>query len=354
METTEPRHAVLTCRQQVDDLVAILFTFARISASDLPKCAHMPLSMSVFLQGSIRSESGFKNAFMETLSKRNGLLTAFNILSQLLLGRSFSTEYVKTAVLVSAGGWSIFFDSVTILDPGDISRDSVFVVCGVPARRGLRRNRILDGPTSGFEKVGFGELDLTSGFLVDLMSTSRAQQGLTLVEVHADAFQLTPIFKRESSLACSEDKRQFRLGFRKLQENCLRFDRFSPCNCDQAQSKLLKQVQTQKKTKLSDSCFYKPLRLSECSIGVSCMVFGIYNHGHDEVVHETTPFIGDGIKVASFYAAQEPETRWLQLNYLCAKFPRDVRLALRTRDTCIHCAVKMVVEQNKERTWLLL
>ena len=342
-EMTEPRYKTSRCRQQVDGLVAILFTFARINASDLPNCATMPLSVGICL-----NPGSYLNSYStETISKRNGLLMAFDLLSRLLFGHSFSPEYVKTAVLVSAWGWSIYFDSVALPDPGDVSLTSMHVICGVPARRGLRRNRIIDGPTD--------ESDLRAKHAPwsheppysykEGMST--AYRGVTLAGLHEDAFQVTQTFQWRPE----HDPKKCSLGFRKMQEACLQFDKLSPCPCEEAQSKVLIRAKFAETQVLLDNCCWKSVHWSLSSRdGEMIIEVGV----HDQMTAKPWPTKYDERTIVPFYVARASEARWLQLYRVCQEPLEKTRLALRGCDTCVKCAIKMAANRDQGRTWLLL
>ena len=69
------------------------------------------------------------------------------MLSNLLLEHLFSNAYAKPAVLISGLGWSIFSAIADAVDTSDVSTDSIRVMRSVPARRGIRKMRVIDGPS---------------------------------------------------------------------------------------------------------------------------------------------------------------------------------------------------------------
>ena len=127
-------------------LVALILSIARVQAHDLERCQNLPLSLDVHWQLE-KQDHGIDVYSEGTVTQQPAdLIKSFTFLSRLLLGSMFSEEYIDQSVLVSAWGWSIFFDSVDALDPADVSTSTMRVLCGVPSRRGLRRARIIDGP----------------------------------------------------------------------------------------------------------------------------------------------------------------------------------------------------------------
>ncbi|KAL8737927.1 MAG: hypothetical protein Q9181_001232 [Wetmoreana brouardii] len=121
-------------------MVAVLVSFARIHESDLERCHHLPLSVREyqrlhkkehcikFLE--IRSRQELLKAYAENVEFN--LINSFELLGRLMLGRRYTEQYAKPAVLLSAWGWSIFFSSIDAVDPGDVSVTAVRLLFGVP------------------------------------------------------------------------------------------------------------------------------------------------------------------------------------------------------------------------------
>ena len=128
-------------------LVAILIILARIRGEDLKECSHLPLSPFEYSKLTKADLGIERSSQADEVPPALDLTNSFEILSRLLSGYSYSQDYVKSAVLVSAWDWSIFFESVDARDPADVSVSTMRVLHGVPSRRGLRRTRIIDGPT---------------------------------------------------------------------------------------------------------------------------------------------------------------------------------------------------------------
>ena len=202
-------------------LVDVLVTFARIS--DLNKCANLPLSTEVSYRFKQRRSMGIPSRIPD-------MLTCFDLLSRLLLGHCYTNDYIKPAFIVSAWGWSIFLDPVDAVDPVDVSTDIMRVMPGVPSRRGLRKARIIDGPT---------DLKLSSiaGKLLDprlritfFPGVSTAKRGPVLIGHHGpDAFSATQIFNWRSH---DRTDKSCKLGFRQMLEFRLKFDVVQSCHCE--------------------------------------------------------------------------------------------------------------------------
>jgi len=114
-------------------LVVILLTFARVLPSDLENCRKIPLSLRAY-NGLSRKHC--RNGELEDGSRiARSLPISFKVLCDLLLGSSISKEYIASAVLISAWGWSIFFDAIDAIGPEDVDVRYMRVVLGVPISR---------------------------------------------------------------------------------------------------------------------------------------------------------------------------------------------------------------------------
>jgi len=208
-------------------LIVVLLAFARIDEGDLEKCANIPLSVHEF-QRLPKTERGIDKLLSGAEGARHiDLIDSFELLSRLLLGHMYSADYVKPAVLISAWGWSVFLDAVDAIDPTDVSTNSMRVVCGVPSRRGLRRTRIIDGPTELRMSFSTGETLSKSPQIIYFPGVSTAQKGPIMVGHHSDAFQVTQTFNWKSM---GRHDKNHKLGFREMQEMCVKTDMLPPCN----------------------------------------------------------------------------------------------------------------------------
>jgi len=349
-------HRKLAKKAQPNSLIAILTTFARIDERDLQKCATMPLTLlACSVLGHHSDKSSRANSSLTT-GKPIGLLTAFEVLSNLLIGQLFRTEYVKPAVLVSAWGWSIFFNSLDALDPEDVATSSMRVVCGVPARRGLRRSRVIDGPTD--TEISETKI-LTSPRVGICPGIGAAIRGTTLVEVHADAFQVTQIFSWVSCKSFVKAEKNFKTGLRKMQEICLPLDKLSPCQCDANRSNpfpwcieyegpgdLMFAVKPSQSG--SSMLYWKNMRQAWPTSQLLERV--------GEVVCRSSNMPEPSSYTSVFHAfdvSANPAARWLQLSSLRTIWSEEMHISIRCRGTCPKCATLMSIQDTSQRTMLL-
>ena len=145
---------------ELDLLVCVMLSLSRINSNGLENCKDMPLTMD---QDVLNNLDGFPPT---------KLTDCFETTCCLLLGHRYPLDYVRTAVLVSAWGWS--------------------VIHGCLSRRGLRRPRIIDGPTSS-PKVGSMRLAVTD-INVRKHDICNARMRLPMVGFHSDAFQAVSVF----------------------------------------------------------------------------------------------------------------------------------------------------------------
>ena len=138
----------------------------------------------------------------------------------------YSREYVGSAVLVSAWGWSIFFASVDAVDPADTSTNLIRLARGVPSRRGLRKARIIDGPSELRMSHTLGETLMKEPQVVFFPGVSTAQKGIVQVGNHSDAFKVTQTFNWKSQ---GKSDKKHKLGFREMQELCMKADVLHSC-----------------------------------------------------------------------------------------------------------------------------
>ena len=220
-------------------LVALLHVFAQIEADDLEGIGNLPLSLHVFQQLET-SHHGIAKFRTKEPEEAVSLLTSFEILCRLLLGSSFSEEYIKPAVLVSAWGWSVYFNSIDALDPKDVSIRSMRVCKGVPARKDLRRARIVDGPTTTFLSSSVGQTLNRIPHIMLYPGISTSKKGGVLVGHQDDAFVVTQSFEWDSvgllegwakSTHGASGRRK--LGFRMMLELCVNVGMLPACECEE-------------------------------------------------------------------------------------------------------------------------
>lgn len=123
--------------------VVTLLTFARILPADLENCRKIPLSLCAY---NGLSKKHCRNEESEDGSRiARSLPISFGVLCNSLLGSSFSKEYIASAVLIGAWGWSIFFDVIVAISPEDVDVRYMRVALDVPISRDVRRPRIIGG-----------------------------------------------------------------------------------------------------------------------------------------------------------------------------------------------------------------
>ncbi|KAG7009641.1 hypothetical protein G7Y79_00002g007560 [Physcia stellaris] len=214
-------------------LVALTLSIARVQVHDLEQCSNLPLSLDVLWQLEKVDHEIEESSTGVVTQQPPDLIKSFKFLSRLLLGSMFSEEYVGQSVLVSAWGWSIFFDSVDALDPADVSISTMRVLCGVPSRRGLRRARITDGPIDLYTmETTFGQTLSEKPEIVFYPGVSTAKRGSVLIGHHSDAFSVTQWFdwdsidRDEKSKKNRRTTKKHKYGFRFMQEICVQAEPF--------------------------------------------------------------------------------------------------------------------------------
>ena len=309
-------------------LTALLITFARIQEHDLERCKSMPLSLSS------RESSG------ESLN----LPRSFQYLANLLVGQRFSEKYVEGAVLVSAWGWSIFFDIFDAADPSDVS-NTLRVMRGVPSRRGVRRARIIDGPSDMglVSKVVHENPEISFA-----LGVSSGKRGITMVGHNPDAFQITQTWTWTPGLKTVQKMQKF--GFRAMQNLCDITIRFPSCECAPMSSDIVKQLDACEQGRFANQfCFYSmPLQSS-----------GNQSSSPERLVARDTKV--DGLAAVPgyyfFYVSDNAVARWLQLNHMWAMSQVDnykVKVIMRGFDTCLDCAMAYVMDRPGDNFACLL
>ena len=323
-------------------LAALLITFARIQEHDLERCNSMPLSLSAYhlyrgpdadVTSNFFSRSEFLNPSM-----------AFQFLAYLLSGHRLSKEYVADAVLISASGWSIFFDIFDVADPSDVS-NTIRVMGGVPSRRGVRRARIIDGPTDNTlpSKVVHNKPEIAFA-----PGVSTGKRGITMVGYHSDAFKITQIFTWTPEDKTVHGIQKF--GFRQMQELCHKTKRVPSCECGPISSNVVKQLDAYDGEKRfnDEFLFYSMLLLPSfypSSSSERLMARKDLNK-HRGAVYQHDYF---------FYVSDNTAARWLELQSLCAALKKEDHppVIVRGFDTCLDCAMAYPKSSNYPHRILL-
>ncbi len=354
------------------NLVAMVFTFARIEPNDLEGCRNMPLCLNSFrsfgdvddlgqdLNGDIQSK-GFENF---------DLVASFGVLTRLLLGKAYSTGYIEPCVLVSAWGWSIFFDVVDADDPIDVSVNAMRVVCGVPSRRGLRKARIIDGPNDMRPSTLPRSFTKEDEIMRKCEGLTNAKRDRILVGQTFDAFQIMQIFKWSDGVQPKGGKRSTysvaRMGFREMQEICIHAKRIPACNCvkpypgfkdlfDKTEDREVIQEGSRRYPGWTNSVNPDGFK-STCTIrrpkGPTDQL------PSQERVLRCRIWLPDAVNGGDrhtwlFDVSKNPAARWVQSWYLC---PHDdderCCLAIKGSDTCWKCASDKALEFASDKALL--
>ena len=325
-------------------LVAMVITFARIHEDDLVKCKEMPLALNgihMFSAELIGRCEELQNpvAFLD-------LIGSFEIVSCLLLGRHTFDEYVKPAILVSAWGWSVFFDSIDYLDPFDAPADRLRVLPGVPCRRGFRRNRIIDGPQSNLMLPDLRSLK-NSNLRVHLApGVSRAEKGIMLVGHNADAFQVSQNFTYHHKKVRGPPT--YTYGFRRMTECIVRSTRLPRCQCDKPRRDFASLTSKHSALSARKIAAIDDLLQRNNTTVVKCP-WPDPAHGSSHLFQDLERVFAsqDGTRYF-FYVSDNSAARWLQLETLyghcgpgnVAAAAVDYYVGLAGHDTCVECAVR--------------
>ena len=228
-------------------LMAVLISFARVPS--LLDCTRMPLSIEVFLRQhaaetldwsferllnegvNIETYEFDKSRSPSAYLLRNS--AAYSLLARLLVGRTYSEDYISSSCLISAWGWSVMFDSVDATDPSDVCTETIRVLYGVPSRHGVRQSRIVNGPAVLWQgppeqhrrylrKAPDGSL---------FPSNSQVEYGPFFVgHGGRDSIAATRTFLIRP-LSPEDDEGKLQLGIREMHTICTRFLQLPPCSC---------------------------------------------------------------------------------------------------------------------------
>ena len=347
-------------------LVAILLTFARIR--DLEQCINLPLSTEAYWQLQ-KDDHGIEKFDLNASGPLPDLILSFKLLSRLLLGHCFSDDYVKPAVLISAWGWSLFLDCIDAADPVDVSIETFRVMQGVPSRRGVRKTRIIDGPTDVRLSSTLGETLDHQDHVTYFPGVSTARRGPVLVGHHgSDAFSITQSFDWQSYHRLDK---KYKVGFREMQNLRMAFDVLPPCECEDSaleDLKLIDDIMRGESGLIWEHGqlrnIYKPrwpepgedLNVSPERVFVKRFVGPsapgeIQFPGSSNVKYSEK----DATGVWFFYVTQNNAARWLQLNdiYWYTTRDRDIPCVVRGKDCCIKCVFDNHLLSLSEKSGLI-
>ena len=326
-------------------LAALLIAFARIKEQDLERRNSMPLSLSAYRSlissqreygGCLRLLSKYSSPqeYEDCFEHLSNVSTSFENLAHLLLGHLFSEDYVANAILVSAWGWSIFLDIIDVADPGDAS-NNIRVMGGVPFRRGDRAARVIDGPTDKNLLPASSKVVKTDPQITFSSGVCTGERGTTMVGHRSDAFQITQIFSWTPEHEMEPVIHKF--GFRAMQEMCNKTKRLPSCECATVSSSIAEQLDAYtRKERIKDKPYFFSMPLQPAD-DRSTPSERLIARGRLE----------DGLRRKSrvyfFYASHNAAARWLVLDGMhamhAASKEGDFRVAVRSFDTCIDCAL---------------
>lgn len=349
-------------------LVVLLLSLARVQPEDLENCGELPFSAQILeqLKNDEPCLQSIADGNLEEVAV--GLTKSFDILSRFLQGPSFAEEVNRRTVLVSACGWSLYFDSINSVDPAEVFVSTIRIVRGVPVRDDERKTRIIDGPTELlFSPSNYLILKNQWKRRVGIYpGVSIARRGRALVGYHEpDAFQATQMFEWQYQGSIT---RQHLLGFRQMLDICMNFFRILPCHCDKNPLKL--QDVAEIYINREDLVEREPLnqggevlRTFYCLEGRTIHTYSDHDavaklseskHSLNECVFSAQT--GSKYRPTSeawlFYVSNSPAARWMEI---CDLYPdvvaacdKKTRLLIRGPETCLNCAFEAVVSNDSQ------
>ncbi|CAD6593294.1 MAG: hypothetical protein ASARMPREDX12_007020 [Alectoria sarmentosa] len=314
-------------------LSAIVITFARIPEDELTGCREIPLALNVL--DILPLDAGL----LSHLDPEDGLnlSKSFKILSYLLLGRHMChDDYVKSSVLVSAWGWSVFLDSIDSVDPIDVPINTLRVLRGVPTRQGFRRSRIIDGPHCFRKPRNLHPLTIKKLLPHLVPEVSKATRDAIFVGRRSDAFQVTQNF------TC--DARTCGFGFREMTEWVIRSRALRPCKC----SKFKHGLSTLASKHITSSTHKVSAidNLIDMKTDILERAKPLTTNEPLQCSDSERVFVSKDLLRVFFYVSENPAARWLQLAILywnlrhVERSRRDYHVVLGGPDTCVDCAVR--------------
>ena len=305
---------------EIEVLVAIVITFARIPEDDLKGCKEIPLALDALKLIPVHGDP----------EENLDLFESFKILSFLLFGRHMRhDDYVGSSVLVSAWGWSVFLDSIDSVDPIDVPVNTLRVLRGIPTRRGLRRTRIIDGPHSFPMPRNLQSFSHGGSWSNFIPGASRAARGVILVGHHSDAFQVTQNFTYGALT--------YGFGFREMTEWCAWSWRLPHCKCEKPE----REMPTLTSNDITSSAHKVSVIDNLIDKQNPLTTFDSLQSLDLERVFASK----DGSRTF-FYVSDKPAARWLQLGVLYWNLRhvesgrRNSLVVLGGPNTCVDCAVR--------------
>ena len=363
-DSVVPCHFLTSLQEKpCDALVALLVSFARIPS--LEDCARMPLSIDVFLRlqkenlGFLASREA-NSTYRKSSNCVRDNVASYRLLSMLLLGRSYTKDYIWPSCLVSSRGWCIMLDAVDTKDPDQVSTETLRVLYGVPSRRGVTKRRILNGPTvtwanmSGIESRQLaqsphvvtlfpGELQVTDGRLLV------GHEGWASIS----AIQ-TFIIQHPSP---DHPGGRLQLGLQEMHELCTRFHLLPPCQCAEATLTLASMAGKSTDIALPPKSEHEPSTTlsflwerkwpqdAGLAADSNTHVVAVVARANHPLKHTPPPY---GIDIWFFTRAETAPARWAQLMGLCdPNFKQDGASDAyghyrKDPECCLACAVRMV------------
>lgn len=330
-------------------LVYIIFSTSRIHCDDLENCKGMPFVLDKEIFNKDQPRRSANELFAPRL-----LLTVtacFETICGLLLGHNYPLDYVNPAVLVSAWGWSVFLGGVDASDPTDAALMTLRIRHGVPSRRGSRRPRIIDGPTSSLEGKSI-QLVPPFAYVQNVHDICTAKTRLPMVGFQSDAFQAVRVldWNDEQGQLC-----EVRIGFRLMQEMCLASMILPACRHENitnfkawlSKSRDLPTLKM-KADAVDDASTLKSPRAPPLYLAMNLtMLYGSLATRHEDstdlvfVAHKDHLATLGKVYTACHYTTPVPAARWLQLCTLCQGDPKTWgHIFIRSDETCYACALR--------------
>ena len=228
-------------------LMAVLISLARVPS--LKDCIRMPLSIEVFLRQHAPQDLDW--SFEKLLNEAMNIEThnfdkprppstyllrnsaAYSLLARLLVGRTYSEDYISSSCLISAWGWSVMFDSVDATDPSDVCTETIRILYGVPSRRGVRQSRVVNGPAVLWQgPPGQYRRYLRKDPDVSLFPCNLQVEYGPFFVGHGgrDSIAATRTFLIRPP-SPEDDEGKLQLGIREMHTICTRFLPLAPCSC---------------------------------------------------------------------------------------------------------------------------
>jgi hypothetical protein len=329
----------------------LVYLFARID--DLHTCHSVPISLAAFRDFK-KEDHDISRSGQSFTGSLPDVLLSYNIFARLLLGRRYSKDVMKRAFLVSAYGWSLFFDASDAVDPADVTTGLLHLRLGVPTRLGSRRTRIVDGPTDA-------ELSSTKGIVLHEKPMIAFWPGVwssrltgSYIGNHGrDAFAVVQLFDwaREE-----KNSKSWKYAFREKMETCMRYSLLGPCGCNEEMTAEEDQAWIDEyligRNASGDGHMNPRARCqypTHSQLGSYGMRGDLGSISPERIFNkETQASSASGSSTIStwfFYVASEGAARWLALDGMERLKLYEVSeygYLLRGKDCCIPCAINQV------------